>query len=186
MTILPPLPILHAFGITATRLGEGDTAAVTEFCHACSVFFTLVAGESPATEMAHHLLESRPPEVDPSRKHVIGFTRNRKLVGIVDLLEGFPLEAEWYAGLLLLAPSERRRGLGTVVWDAMEAWIRAAGGRHVRLIVQQQNPDAARFWRFVGFVADGEVEQVLANRRNICWRFGKRLEITNLEVERPA
>ena len=186
MTILPPLPGLGALGLTARRLDEGDTATVTEFCHECSAFFTLVTGESSAPETAHHVLQSRPPEVDPSRKHVVGFTRNRQVVAIVDLLEGFPAESEWYAGLLLLAPSERSRGLGTAVWSAIETWIRAAGGRQVRLIVQQQNPGAARFWRSVGFGADGEVKQVLGSRSNLCWRFVKRLEDTSVEREQPS
>ena len=170
------------------RLHEGDLASVTEFCQECSAFFTLVTGESPAVEIAHHLLESRPPEVDPTRKYVIGFTRKDKLVAVVDLLDGFPVETEWYAGLLLLAPDERGRGLGTLVWDAMETWIRAAGGRHVRLVVQQQNPGAARFWHSVGFIAHGEVEQVLARQRNLCWRLEKGLHstaITNLDMEQP-
>ena len=148
---------------------------MTTFCRQCSDFFTLVAGQSLAAEAARHLLESRPLGVEPAQKHVIGFNRSGEIVAIVDLLAGFPREAEWYVGLLLLAPTERTRGLGTAVWNAMEVWIGAAGGRQIRLIVQEQNPAAARFWRSVGFTANGEVEQVLATRTNLCWRFEKQL-----------
>ena len=174
--------------MSATRLHEGDLESVTEFCQECSAFFTLVAGETPAAETALHLLVARPPEVAPTQKHVIGFTRNGKLVAVVDLLEGFPVESDWYAGLLLLAPHESGSGLGTLIWDATETWIRAAGGRHVRLIVQQQNPGAARFWRSAGFMTHGEVEQVLEKQRNLCWRLEKGLHstvIANLNVEQP-
>lgn len=181
--ILPPLPTLPPLGIAATRLGTGHEAAVTTFCRQCSEFFALVAGDSPAAETARIVLGSRPPNVEPAQKHVVGFERGGEIVAIVDLVEGFPGEAEWYVGLLLLAPAERTRGLGTAVWNAMEVWIRAAGGRRVRLIVQQQNPAAARFWHSVGFTANGEVEQVLATRTNLCWRFEKQLAVTSPRVQ---
>ena len=120
-------------------------------------------------------MESRPSNVAPSHKHVVGFERGGILIAVADLLEGYPAEEEWYVGLLLLSPSERRRGLGAKLWNAIEAWIRAEGGRVVRLIVQEQNPDAALFWGSVGFIADGKVEQRLRARPNSCWRFEKRL-----------
>lgn len=148
---------------------------MSTFCRQCSAFFTLVAGESPTAETARDLLESRPLGVELTHKHVIGFERSGEVFAIVDLLEGYPGEAEWYVGLLIISPDERARGLGTAVWNAVEAWIRAEGGRHVSLIVQEQNPDAARFWRSVGFTADGKVEQLLATRTNLCWRFEKTL-----------
>jgi ribosomal protein S18 acetylase RimI-like enzyme len=177
LPILPSLPSLSSLGIAAARLGTVQEAAVTKFCRQCSDFFTLVAGESPAAETTRHLLESRPPGVEPAQKHVIGLQRSGEIVAIVELLEGFPGEAQWYVGLLLLAPTERTRGLGTAVWNAIEAWIGAEGGRHIRLIVQQQNPAAARFWRSVGFTSNSEVEQVLATRTNLCWRFEKQLTV---------
>lgn len=171
----PVFPSLSALGLTARRLDTEDEAAVSRFCQQSDAFFTLVAGESPAVERARHLLESRPPVVAPSRKHVLGFERGDALVAIVDLLEEYPNEAEWYVGLLILSPDERGRGLGTALWSAVEAWIRARGGRLARLIVQEQNPDAPRFWGSVGFTADGRVEQHLATRTNSCWRFVKQL-----------
>jgi ribosomal protein S18 acetylase RimI-like enzyme len=175
LPLLPPLPGLPLLGIAAARLGTGQEAAVTTFCRQCSDFFTLVAGQSLTAETTRHLLESRPPGVEPAQKHLIGFKRGDEIVAIVDLLEGFPRNAEWYVGLLLLAPTERARGLGTAVWNAMESWLGAAGGRHIRLIVQEQNPAAAQFWRSRGFTASGKVEQVLATRTNQCWRFEKQL-----------
>ena len=180
---LPPLPSLLGFGVAATRLGAAHEATVTEFCRQCSEFFTLVRGEASAAETARLLLESRPPSVDLARKHVIGFERSGEIVAVVDLLEGFPGDAEWYVGLLLLAPGERARGFGTAVWNTTEAWIRAAGGRQLRLIVQEQNPAAAHFWRSVGFTANGEVEQVLAGRTNLCWRFEKQLAVSPSRVK---
>lgn len=167
------IPILPA-GITARRL-HADPEAVTAFCEQADAFFRLVRGASSAAENARDLLSSRPAGVPLDRKHVVGFERNGAVVAIVDLLEAYPSEAEWYVGVLVLSPHERGRGLGTALWNAVEHWIRAEGGRHVRLIVQEQNPDAARFWRSVGFIGDGMVEQQLTTQTNSCWRFEKSL-----------
>ena len=149
-------------------------AAIATFLRQCSAFFTLVSGELPADEV-RHLLESRPAGLDLARKYVLGFERSGTLVAIVDLLENYPEPTDRYVGLLVLSPEERNHGLGRAVWSAVEAWVRAEGGRHARLIVQEQNPSAALFWRAVGFTADGTVEQHLPSRTNLCMRFEKRL-----------
>ena len=152
---------------------EADATAVRDFCRRCSAFFALVAAESDADEAARSLLEARPISIAPVRKHVVGILRGNECVAIVDLLEDFPQPAEWYVGLLLLAPDERHHGLGTAIWNAMEAWLRLQGVRRIRLIVQEQNPHAAQFWQSVGFHANGQVEQVFGSRTNLCWRFEK-------------
>jgi ribosomal protein S18 acetylase RimI-like enzyme len=180
MSSVPDFAVLGSLRLAAKRLRashESDVAEVTEFCRKCGDFFALVASESDADETARHLLEARPPGVEPERKHVLGIQRGNECVAIVDLLEGFPRKAEWYVGLLLLSPEERNRGLGRAVWNAMETWMRSQRCRLIRLIVQEQNPDAARVWRSVGFNANGQVEQVLASRTNLCWRFEKRLTV---------
>lgn len=171
----PSFPDLLSLGIASRRLESCHEADVATFCEQCSTFFTLVAGEVPAADTARGLLESRPPTVDPTRKHVIGFERAGSLVAIVDLLDGHPDDEDWYVGLLVLLPEQRARGLGKAIWCAVEEWILAAGGRHVRLIVQQQNHEAVLFWRAVGFAAHGTVEQQLQARTNRCWRFEKPL-----------
>ena len=170
-----PFSSLLRLGILAKRLDRSDDAAIATLCRQCSAFFTLVAGDATADERARVLLESRPPTVALAHKHLIGLERDGALVAIVDLLEDYPEPREWYVGLLLVIPDERARGVGTAVWSALEGWIRAEGGLHVRLIVQEQNPPGALFWRAVGFTASGTVTQHLPSQTNLCWRFERRL-----------
>ena len=180
MATFAQFPSLLPLGLTAKKLAPSDETAITSFCQQCSAFFTLVAGEAHAADTARQLLEARPRSVDVTRKQVIGFERGGQLIAIVDLLEGYPHEANWYVGLLLLSPEERARGIGTAIWNATETWIRGEGGSHARLIVQEQNPDAVRFWRTVGFTANGTTEQISPTRTNRCWCFEKPL------IESPA
>lgn len=156
-------------------LDRSHEAAVETFCRQCSAFFMLVTGVESAAETARHLFESRPPSVDHTRKHLVGLERDGALIAIMDVLEGYPDETDWYVGLLLISPDERGRGLGTAVWTAVEEWMRAEGGRIARLIVQEQNPEAARFWRAAGFTANGTVTQQLAAQINRCSCLEKQL-----------
>jgi ribosomal protein S18 acetylase RimI-like enzyme len=180
LATLSQFPSLLPLGLAAKKLARSDESAITTFCQQCGAFFSLVAGEARAADTALQLLEARPRSVDVTRKHVIGFERGGALIAIVDLLEDYPDEANWYVGLLLLSPDERGRGLGTAIWTAIETWIRGEGGSHARLIVQEQNPDAARFWRTVGFTTNGTTEQYSPTRTNRCWCFEKPL------IESPA
>lgn len=182
MTVRPLFPSLLPFGVLARRLDSHHEAEVVAFCAQCSAFFTLVMGECSATDAARNLMESRPQRVEASRKHVIGFECGGALVAIVDVLEGFPDESDWYVGLLLLSPDARGHGLGSEIWKAVEAWIYAAGGRQAKLIVQEQNPDGAAFWRAAGFTTDGTVEQHLLGMTNLCWRFEKSLRVPSSEA----
>jgi GNAT superfamily N-acetyltransferase len=155
------LPDLAGLGLAPVRLALGDRARVTELCARCREFFTLVVHEPGAEANAVDLLEIGPPGVEPARKHVFGFERDGELVGAADLIEDYPAPGVWCVGLLLLVPEERQQGLGHRLWAALEAWVGGRAGHTVRLVVQEQNPGARRFWTRAGFVLESEVEQVL-------------------------
>ena len=53
-------------------------------------------------------------------------------------------------------PRYRRRGVGRALVDKAIAWAAARGADHLRLWVDDTNPDAARFYRALGFIATGE------------------------------
>jgi ribosomal protein S18 acetylase RimI-like enzyme len=172
------LPDLSGLGLTARRLQPTDRERLIELCRSCSEFFELVAGESGPSKTADNLLEKRPPGVDPRRKYLLGVERGDRLVGVIDLIDGYPAKHDWYVGTLLLLPEERARGTGRAIWSATEIWVRSLGGRVVRLIVQEQNPRAADFWASLGFVSKGQVPQYLETRTNACWSYVKELGAT--------
>jgi ribosomal protein S18 acetylase RimI-like enzyme len=57
-------------------------------------------------------------------------------------------------------PRYRRRGLGRRLVDEAIAWAVARGAEHLRLWVDDTNPDAAEFYRALEFVATGESRAV--------------------------
>ena len=167
----PPAP-----NLLFQPLRSEHAADLERFCDRCETFFELITGERDAAATAAALLASRPPGVAPDRKFVFGIRRDAEVIAVVDLIEGFPSANEWYVGLLLLLPDERNHQLGRALWHAIEDWIRSRGGRAARLLVQDQNDGAARFWRSLGFVNEIRVQQRLAGRTNECWQFVKRYD----------
>jgi ribosomal protein S18 acetylase RimI-like enzyme len=59
------------------------------------------------------------------------------------------------------------------MWTAIESWIRKRGGKSIRLIVQQQNSHARRFWEAHGFTVVDESIQTFPDRENRVWRMLK-------------
>ena len=58
---------------------------------------------------------------------------------------------------------------------ALRRWVVAQGGWTIRLIVQEQNPAALRFWSRQGFVEVGAAVQELEDRTNQVRRLELRL-----------
>lgn len=51
---------------------------------------------------------------------------------------------------LAVAPERRRKGLGRVMMDAAEAWLRARGAPKIQLMVREDNEAALGFYEALG------------------------------------
>ncbi len=81
-----------------------------------------------------------------------GIYEEGRMVGIYDLILGFPKPDAWWIGGLMLEPAVRGRGLGREIVDRIAAQAEAAGVRTFWLSVHEQNEPALRFWSRLGFV----------------------------------
>ncbi len=155
-------------GSTVVRLGAEHVPALRELLERCHVFMTLVFGalEPDAAEL---LLEGLPPGKAPEDKFLLGLYADgtKELLGVLDAVRGFPEDDEWIIGLLLLDPDRRRAGLGARFLAAFEQWVRGQGAAGIRLVVQEQNPDALRFWMREGYAVTGLTHQKTPRRENI-------------------
>ena len=133
------LPNLSLLGLAVTRR-HGNAADLTEFCRRCQEFFTLVADPAEPAAWAKEIVTGRPREVESARKLVLSIERNHEVIGIVDLLEGFPEDTGWYVGLFCaggrLGTPSRRRALARCPEDGpvghlMIDWSRSAWRRRL-------------------------------------------------------
>jgi ribosomal protein S18 acetylase RimI-like enzyme len=65
-----------------------------------------------------------------------------------------------YVTAAWIEPRYRGQGLGRQLVEAAMEWATAHGADHVRLWVDDTNPDAAEFYQALGFVATGESQPV--------------------------
>jgi ribosomal protein S18 acetylase RimI-like enzyme len=154
-TEMDAVPIVA--GVTMVALLARDQPRLAELCRRCTDFFELVEGQPGGPETAAELLGPLPARVASGRRRVFGIERGGDLIGVAELLEGYPGPNEWYVGLLALVPELRRRAIGTDLWAGLRDWMRGRKAAAVRLVVQNQNPSAKIFWARQGFTVEEEV-----------------------------
>ncbi len=162
-------------GAQLALISGSAVAELRELLERCADFEVMVTGSPPDAHAAADLLVEVPPDHALRDKLVIGVWTDQGLTAAIDLLRDFPDPHAWYLGILLVAPEARGRGLGAAIVAALRPWVVAQGGWTIRLIVQEQNPAALRFWSRQGFVEVGAAVQELEDRTNQVRRLELRL-----------
>ncbi|CAN5873103.1 hypothetical protein BH11PSE1_BH11PSE1_07590 [soil metagenome] len=169
----PDLPVVE--GAQLALISGSAVEELQVLLERCEDFEILVTGHPPGPHAAEALLIDAPPEHPLRDKFVIGAWTDQGLTAAVELLRDFPERHVWYLGLLLVAPEARGQGLGERLLTALTPWIVSQEGRAIRLVVQDRNPGASRFWTRHGFVEIGTATQELMDRTNTVTRLELRL-----------
>ncbi|MES2341410.1 MAG: GNAT family N-acetyltransferase [Pseudomonadota bacterium] len=169
----PDLPVVE--GALLALVSGSAVEELQDLLERCEDFEVLVTGHPPDPHAARDLLTEVPPDHPLRDKFVVGVWTEQGLTAAIDLLRDFPQPHVWYLGLLLVAPDARGSGLGERILEALKTWVRGHGGRAIRLVVQDQNPAALRFWLRHGFVQIGTAAQELMDRTNQVARLELRL-----------
>jgi len=171
MTMSPP-------SLRLTPLGTADLPALQALHVRCAEFIRETTGVPPSADEAESLLQTLPPGKTLADKLVLGISRGEpdaELVGVVELIRGYPASGDWYIGLLMIAPAARGAGIGTDVVDDVARRIRAGGGTAAHLVVREDNPRAIAFWRRRGFEETDRRIQDLGTKRNVVLKMLRRL-----------
>ena len=110
-------------------------------------------------------LDNVPPGYSLDAYVLKGIYEEGRLVGIYDLILGYPKPNTWWIGELMLEPAARGRELGREIVDRIAAQAEAAGVRIFWLSVHEQNEPALRFWSRLGFVETGRDRPHIVMRR---------------------
>jgi RimJ/RimL family protein N-acetyltransferase len=136
----------------AELLSPADLDLVVLLNNACRDFFLLQNGQPPSEADAREVFESVPPQGSEAIKLPIGiFDQFGKLVGLIDVLRGYRTSADWYIGLMLLAPGFQGQGFGTEIHNEFVNYARREGVQRLLLAVLEANESARRFWLRLGY-----------------------------------
>jgi ribosomal protein S18 acetylase RimI-like enzyme len=158
------------FSLRRIEAGTSDLAALQELHLRCADFVEATTGHPPRDDEAARLLALLPPGRTLADKEVLGLHRDGEMVGVVDLLRGYPSPTDWYVGLFLLSPEARGAGLGTAVVDEIVERVVAEGGRALHLIVREDNLRAFAFWRRHRFELIDRRLQDLGSKKNFVFK----------------
>jgi GNAT superfamily N-acetyltransferase len=146
--------------VTLRPLGERDIAAVQEVLASDPGYTERVFGRSPADGDAQALMTECPPGLPADRKVVLGVCDGTGfLVGVADLLRGYPEVATAYVGLLQIRADRQRQGLGRAAHAAVAkyCWGWPEISTLQLSLVATNRAAADPFWRSLGYRPTGEL-----------------------------
>jgi ribosomal protein S18 acetylase RimI-like enzyme len=158
------------FSLRGVEAGPPDLTELQALHVRCAQFIEETTGHPPRDDEAARLLAILPPGESLADRQVLGLRRDGEMVGVVDLLRGYPGPTDWYVGLLLISPEARGVGLGTAVVDEIVARVMAEGGRALHLIVREDNLRALAFWRRHQFAVIDRRVQDLGTKKNFVFK----------------
>lgn len=116
-----------------------------------------VSGEKVDKNAGKETFETIPDNFDHLNKHVIGVYHYNNLVGVIDLLIGYPNIKTTYIGLMLISEQNQSQGVGRATYDELEKYIRKKAILNtIRLSVVEANGFVVKFWTKMGFKLTGE------------------------------
>jgi ribosomal protein S18 acetylase RimI-like enzyme len=114
-------------------------------------FFLLTQGKIATIESSIDDVVSTPPDFDLKQKIYIGIWENGKVIGVLDLLKGYPKQAYIWIGLLLIHGKLHNKKIGSKIVDAVIEASKIAEYEFIQLGVIENNVVGLEFWQKHGF-----------------------------------
>lgn len=135
-----------------------DVEAVQAVIESDAGYVERVTGLPPGPADAQSLLLMRPPDLAEDRKVVYGAWAAGELVGLLDVLRGWPNPEVVHIGLLQVRGDRQGEGIGRrthdLLLDVVSGWPEV---RTLRIAIVETNASVAEpFWRSLGYAPSGE------------------------------
>lgn len=151
MATLQLLTISHP-GYSINPLFPKDAAQLQSLFAQCADFFVMTNGTPAGETAAAEEFTDVPDSKTPGDVHALGLVDScDRLVGAIISVQGYPDLQTWWLGLMLLAPEQRGKGLGTSFYEAFEQWVAAQSYRFISLCAIAPNTVGRQFWQRLGF-----------------------------------
>lgn len=137
---------------TIKILNEDDIKYIQNLCEQCADYYLLdndcIAGENEA----RNILDALPPNKTFDDQYNFGlFDENHEMIGLVNIIDGYPEENIWMLGLMLISPKQRKKGVGKYFHQEMIQFAKSKDGKEIRVAVLEDNKNALEFWQSQGY-----------------------------------
>jgi RimJ/RimL family protein N-acetyltransferase len=102
-----------------------DLALLQQCLEDAPAYWQRISGQGPKPEDGKNTFEAIPPGKSYSDKLVLGFFLGNEIIGIADLIRGYPNAETAMLGLLLIRERYQRQGLGTQSYGKIETFIQS-------------------------------------------------------------
>ena len=116
-------------------------------------FFLLVNGINATIENSISDIDAIPPDTSVEQKIFIGIWEAGKVIGVLDLILGYPEQTSVWIGLLLIHGKLHNKKIGSRIVNAVLDAAGTAGYQSVQLGVIESNTKGMAFWQKHGFDA---------------------------------
>lgn len=140
---------------TVRPLNEGDLEAMFALCLSNPLYYEHLKIQ-PTLENLREDLTALPPDKTMGDKFFVGFFSGKRLIAMLDLIDGYPQAGTAFIGWFIMDAAEQGKGTGArIISDVLAACFRA-GFHKMRLGCVKTNPQSTHFWRKMGFAVTGE------------------------------
>ena len=140
------------------RLDDSDAESILSFCQKNTQFYEYCKAE-PTREQVLNDLHITPPDIDLSDKYYIGFYRNKTLIAVMDLIDGYPEPEITFIGFFMMNKDLQGQGIGTAIIQETASYLKITGKTAIRLAIDKGNPQSTHFWNKNGFIVIKEVDR---------------------------
>lgn len=101
-------------------------------------------------------MSALPPGKSVDDKYYVGFFKDEKLYGVMDLIENYPTPGTAFIGFFAVDAAISKKGVGTAIISGIAEGLRLQGFKKLRLAIDKGNPQSKAFWTKNGFLFTGE------------------------------
>lgn len=114
----------------------------------------------PSRESVKEDMTDYPTSSSPDKKYYLGCWKGKELVAVIDVVLDYPTDEIAWIGLFMIHGHYQQAGFGTKLFHLLEDCLARAHYHELQLAYVKTYPEAAHFWKKVGFQPTGrEVQQ---------------------------
>jgi ribosomal protein S18 acetylase RimI-like enzyme len=130
-------------------------------------FFMLVQNKKATIESSIHDVDALPPRCGVNQKIYISIWEDSNVIGVLDLITGYPGQTDFWIGLLLVHGNRQGEKIGSKIINAVLKAAKAMGYKSAQLGVIENNVKSVSFWQKHGFGIFGHKQNIVVMTRDI-------------------